>query len=193
MRVLFLEVIRECEGDNRETSIVVGTSLARVVRRFALLVRVIALLPVDIADLVVVSKLVLGSVSDTYAAIPARMLQRATEQSSVCKRVFHYAPVPSKAQMNEIVVLRDDLRSRSGEVQSVGLLCSAQIVQLKHQMLGQVALVSPDDPSNTSIDQPEFVSTDVDRLDAGKLKVPLLACLGMRERSNERTGSALEG
>jgi hypothetical protein len=49
--ILLFEVIGERKGDNGKTSVVVGTGVARVIWLFALLVRVVALLPVNIANL----------------------------------------------------------------------------------------------------------------------------------------------
>lgn len=53
--------------------------------------------------------------------------------------------------MDKIVVLRNDLCSGSREVQSVRFFRATKVVQLEHEMLGQVALVSPDDPANAGI------------------------------------------
>ena len=55
MRIIFFEVISECEGDNRKSSIVVGAVFALVVLSLALFVLVVALLTVDITDLSAVS------------------------------------------------------------------------------------------------------------------------------------------
>ena len=51
--------------------------------------------------------------------------------------------------MNKVIVLGDNLGPRTREIESVGLFCSTEVVQLKDQMLGKVRLVSPDDPSYT--------------------------------------------
>lgn len=51
MRVVFLEVISEREGHDRESSVVVRAVVTRIIRRLALLVLVITFLPVYITDL----------------------------------------------------------------------------------------------------------------------------------------------
>ncbi len=75
--------------------------------------------------------------------------------------------------MNEIVVLRNDLGTRAGEIQRVGLLGTTKIVELEDQMLGKVGLVTPDDPTDTGVDETELVAGGVDRLYAGELEVPV--------------------
>jgi hypothetical protein len=52
--VVLLEIIGERKGDDGKTSVVVGTGVAGVIRRFALLVREVALLPVNIANLAII-------------------------------------------------------------------------------------------------------------------------------------------
>lgn len=59
-------------------------------------------------------------------------------------------------------------------------------------MFGQVALVSPDDPANTSVHKTELVAAGVDGFDARKLEVPLFAGLGVREWSNEASGRSID-
>ena len=53
-------------------------------------------------------------------------------------------------------------------------------MELEDEMLGEVRLVSPDDPANTGVDQTEFVARGVDRLYTGKLEVPCDSQLGVR-------------
>lgn len=119
------------------------------------------------------------------------MLKGPTQQPSVREHVLHDVTVSGESQMNEIEVLSDDLCARSGKVQRVRLLSAAQVVELENEMLRQIALVSPDNPSHSCVDQPEFVTTGVDRFNAGQFEVPLLPCLGVGEGCDEGTGSAL--
>jgi len=66
-------------------------------------------------------------------------------------------------------------------------------VQLEDQVLRQLGLITPDDPANTSVDETEFVAGCVDRLDSGKLKVPLVtADLGVREGRYEATAGCVD-
>ena len=58
-------------------------------------------------------------------------------------------------------------------------------MQLENQVLGQVALVPPDNPTNTSVDKTKLMTTSVDGLDPRKLEVPPLTSFGVREWCNE--------
>ena len=64
--------------------------------------------------------------------------------------------------MNQIVILCDDLSSRSREVESVRLLSASEVVKLEDQVLWQKLLVSPYDPTYTGVDQTELVTGDID-------------------------------
>lgn len=52
--------------------------------------------------------------------------------------ILHYCPVAGETEMNEIVVLSNDLRTRAREVQSERLLGAAKVVELEDQVLRQV-------------------------------------------------------
>lgn len=54
--------------------------------------------------------------------------------------------------MYEIVVLGDDLGSWAGEVERVGLFCSAEVVEFEDEVFGEEGFVTPDYPTNTSVD-----------------------------------------
>jgi len=60
--------------------------------------------------------------------------------------------------MDQVVVLSDDLSSWTREVQSVGLFGSSKIVQFEDEMLGQLGLIAPDDPSYTCVHEAELVA-----------------------------------
>ena len=53
--------------------------------------------------------------------------------------------------MYEVEVLANDLRTRSGEVQSVRLLRPSKVVKFKDQMLRKVRLVAPNDPPDSGV------------------------------------------
>lgn len=76
--------------------------------------------------------------------------------------------------MDEVEVLSDDLCTWTGEIQRVGLLGAAKVMQFEDQMTREIRLVAPDDPSHTSIHQSKLVSRSVDGLDAWELKVPAM-------------------
>ena len=75
--------------------------------------------------------------------------------------------------MDEIVILSDDLSAWTGEVQGVGFFGAAKVVELEDQMLGQVGLITPDDPTDTGIDETELMARSIDRFYTGKLEVPV--------------------
>lgn len=86
MRIFFLEFISECEGYNGQTSVVVGAVLARIKLLLSLLKLVIALLPMNITDLMIISNNVLylvqiNSRNGTSRYAPMRDL--AVEHSQV--------------------------------------------------------------------------------------------------------------
>ena len=54
--------------------------------------------------------------------------------------------------MDEVVVLRDDLGAGSREVECVGLLGTAEVVQFEDEMAGEVFFVTPDYPANPGVD-----------------------------------------
>jgi len=89
--------------------------------------------------------------------------------------------------MNEIEILGDYLGTWTREIESVGFFCSSQVMELENQMLWEIGLISPDNPSYTGIHQPEFVSRSVDGLDTRKFEVPFLSSTSfcLCERSNE--------
>ena len=157
--VVLLEVVRQAECHDWQSSVVVRTRLAFLGQSCFrhTFEGVLALLAVDVA----------------HTNVPASSLESFTEQAGVGQGVFHDLAVPAEAEMNQIVVLGDDLCSWTGEVQCVGLFSAAKVVQLEDEVLGQVGFVTPDDPANTSVDETELVAGDVDRLHTGKLEIPV--------------------
>jgi hypothetical protein len=142
MGIVLLELIRERKCNDRQTGIVAGGVFTFLVLRLAFLVDEVSLLAVDVAD----------------ASVPASGLQSATEQTGIGESVLHDALEARESKMNEVVVLRNDLSSRSREVEGVGLFGSTEVVQLEDQVLGKIAFVSPDDPANAGIDQTKLVT-----------------------------------
>ena len=51
-----------------------------------------------------------------------------------------------------------------GEVEGEGGLISSEIVNVENEFLRKVFLGSPNDPTNSSIDETIFVSTNIDAL-----------------------------
>ena len=67
------------------------------------------------------------------------------------------ALVPLEPEAEEVVVLRDDLPGRAGEVDLEDRHVAAQVVDMEHQVLGEFLAVSPDDPADPQRSQPELV------------------------------------
>lgn len=141
VRELLLEVVREREGDDGEAGVVVRGGLA------VLALVVLARLVLDLA---------LGAVDVADAAVPACRFERFAEQAGVCEAVFHDRAVAVEAEVDQVVVLRDDLGARAGEVEGEGFFSAAQVVKLEDQVLGQVAFVAPNDPADAGIDETEL-------------------------------------
>src|SRR5690242_17315207 len=65
-------------------------------------------------------------------------------------------------------------------------------MQFEYQVFGQVAFVPPDDPAHASIHKTKLMATGVDRLNAGKLKVPLLISLCMCKWCNKTARGSID-
>lgn len=59
-----------------------------------------------------------------------------------------------------------------GEIKCKSWLISTQIVDVKNELIWKVFLVSPDDPSYSSVDKAIFMSTDIDALHQWQAEVP---------------------
>lgn len=51
-----------------------------------------------------------------------------------------------------------------GEVESEGGLIGAEVIDVEDELFGEVGLAPPDDPPNSGVDEPVFVSAHVDAL-----------------------------
>lgn len=120
----------------------------------------------------------------------AAVLQRPAQQPRVLQIVIRDGLVSLKAEMHEVEVLCDDRVGGAREVQRERVLDRAEVVQLEDQVLGQVLLRPPDDPSDTDVRESKLVSGRVDRHDAGDLEVPQV--LRRRERRDERARRAVD-
>jgi hypothetical protein len=60
--------------------------------------------------------------------------------------------------VDEVVVLHDDVGAGAGEVERVGLLGAAEVVQLEDQVFGEEGLVAPDDPADAGGYEAVFVA-----------------------------------
>lgn len=99
MRVFSLEVVGETKRHDRQASVVVCTRLFRgaVLYRLRALVGVIAFFAVDVAD----------------TDIPSGFLKGFAQEARVAHAVLHDVSKAAEAKMDEIVVLTDDLGTRT--------------------------------------------------------------------------------
>src|SRR5579862_9795679 len=67
-------------------------------------------------------------------------------------------------QSHEVVVLGDDLPSRTGEVEVEVRHVTAEIVDVEDQLVGKLVLVAPDHPPGAEGGEPELVPRSVDGL-----------------------------
>src|SRR5262245_38481007 len=100
------------------------------------------------------------------------------------------SPVALETEPQEVVVLRDDLGSRTREVQRERRHVVAEVVDPENQILGQRLAVAPHDPAHAGVDEPELVPRGVDRDDSRQLEVPRE--LGVDERRDERAGGPVD-
>lgn len=74
--------------------------------------------------------------------------------------------------MQEVEVLSNNRSGWSREVERERVLDRAEVVKFKDEILGQVGFVAKDDPTNSDISEPKFMTTRVDRDDAGDFEIP---------------------
>lgn len=154
--VILLEAVGEAEGHHGQTGVVIRARLP-------------VLLAVGVAEFDVPGRLqlvhALGAVDVAHALVPSGGFQAFGQEAGVGEAVLHDGAVAVEAEVDEEEVLGDDLGAGAGEVEGVGFLGAAEVVELEDEVLGQVGLVPPDDPSYSSVDQSELVSRCVDGLD----------------------------
>lgn len=108
MRIIFLEVVGEPEGNDGKSGVVVGTGFLLCsedgfFRAFE------AMLPFFAMNI-------------AYANIPSTGLESFAQESCVFQAIFHNASEAVKAKMDKIVVLCDDLGAWAGEIECVRFL-----------------------------------------------------------------------
>lgn len=119
--VLF-EIIRKTEGDHGQASVVIraGLVFGAVDKRLRTFEAEFAFASMDVA----------------HAYIPAARLERLAKKAGVGHAVFHDLPEPVKAEVDEVVILGDDVSARAREVQRVGFLGAAEIVEFEDEVFG---------------------------------------------------------
>ena len=74
---------------------------------------------------------------------PTSRFKTLRKEAGVCETVFHYLTIAFKAEVDQVVVLHNDLRAGPREIESIGILRTAQIMKFENKMLGQERFVSP--------------------------------------------------
>ena len=118
------------------------------------------------------------------------LLESTAEETRIFQVLEGNAAVPLESQVHEVEVLSDDRVRRAGEVQRERVLDGAEVVELEDEVLREVLLGPPDDPSYADIGQSELVARGVNGNDARNAEVPLQ--LGGGEGSDETAGSAVD-
>ena len=98
-------------------------------------------------------------------------------------RILLHLLVTVEAQADEVVVLTQNLRRRTREVEPYLRDVGAQIVDAERHLFGQILLVLPDDPAQARIDQSVLVARRGDRPHPFEAEVPLH--LRIEERQDE--------
>lgn len=146
--MIFLEVVREPECNNGKSGVVVGTGLI--------------LMSKDCFFRAFEAMFAFFAMNITYADIPSTGLEGFAEESCIVQAIFHNGSEALKAEMDEVVVLRDDLGAWTGEVEGVGLFGASKVMKLENEMLGEVGFISPNDPAYTGVDETKLMARSVD-------------------------------
>lgn len=75
------------------------------------------------------------------------------------------------------------------EIESEGGLVSSKVIDMKDKVFRQILLGPPDNPTNTSINKPILVPTNIDALHQWKTEVPFQ--LWVKEWCNKPTTSCV--
>ena len=108
------------------------------------------------------------SVADEFER--AHLGDRFRREHGEVAQAFHHTAVSVEAEPQEVVVLTDELVARAREVQRERGHVAAEVVDVEHQVLGQILLAAPDDESDPGVDEPVLVTGHVDRLHLGRRK-----------------------
>jgi hypothetical protein len=64
--------------------------------------------------------------------------------------------------MNQTKVLRENRRRRTRKVEREGIFDGTKIMELEDEVLGEMGLITPDNPADTDVGEAEFVATRYD-------------------------------
>ncbi len=188
------QVVREAASNDDAQRREIGAVLGEGVRRY---------LPAALAQGVrhVEHRVVLDAVfqrerEDGKLVAPREQLERADlgdPRTRAASRRRAHTPgrvaIAGEPEADEVVVLRDDLRAGSREVEREGRHVVAEVVHPEDQVLRERVGVAPDDPADTGIHEPVLVAGRVDRRDPRQAEVPLE--VGVEERRDHRSGRAV--
>lgn len=94
------------------------------------------------------------------------------------------------AEADQLVVLTQNLRGATGEVEGEGSLIGTEVVDVENELLGEVLGVTPDGPADTGVNQTVLVAGYVDGNHTFQSKVPLE--VGVDKRSDEATRCSVD-
>lgn len=121
------------------------------------------------------------------ALVPPGGFESSAEKTCIGQGILHDTAVTREAKVDEIVVLRNDLRTWAREVQGVRFFSPTEVMKLEDKVLGELRFIPPDNPANTSVDQTEFVTRDVDGFYARKFEIPASVSYCMLECGTRTT------
>jgi hypothetical protein len=115
----------------------------------------------------------------------AHLLNGGSQVVCSFSQVEHDGAVALLAKTDQLVVLTQNLRSSTREVESERSLIGTKVVDVEDQLGREVLGVTPDAPANTGVDKTVLVARDVDGDDLLETEVP--DEIGVDERCNEAT------
>lgn len=90
--------------------------------------------------------------------IPPGPLESFAQQTCISEAIFHYFSITTETQADQVIILANDLHSRTREVQGEGLLGATEVVQLEDEVFRQIRTITPNGPSKPCINQAKFMS-----------------------------------
>lgn len=101
------------------------------------------------------------AVNIAHANIPPAGFENVTKKACIGEAILHDGAETVKTQVYEVVVLGNDLSSRTGKVESVRFFSASKVMKLEDEVLGKIGLIAPDDPPNAGVYQPKLMARSI--------------------------------
>ncbi len=102
------------------------------------------------------------AVNIAHANIPPAGFQNLAEKACIGEAILHDGAETVETQVDEVIILGNDLSSRTGEVEGVRFFSASKVMKLEDEVLGQIGLIAPNDPPNAGVHQAELMAGGVD-------------------------------